>query len=101
MRAGMKLLLLVLFLLVHSTAYADTYDEIRDEASGNSSEVFNLYMESAVSIDADTPSEQLVADSGYSDLMAAFETASARDPLAALAERYPSVNLPLVREISD
>ncbi len=100
MRMGIKIILLVSILLIAIPAGAETYDEIRDEASGNTANVLTLYMDSAVAIDSDTSAEPPVIETDYSDLMAAYEDAAARNPLTALAERYLSIHTALVHEIT-
>ncbi len=91
---------IVLLLLTTLAAYGSTYEEMRDDAYGDTSDVLDSYLVAAENLDADSVDNDLALIGDYSELMASFEEASLRDPMIALLERYPIADKALIVELA-
>lgn len=70
-------------------ANASSYSELREDANSKTSDVYDLYSGSAETIQNEISISSISEPPDYSDLLAKYETASSRDPLGTLLERFP------------
>lgn len=84
-------IILAIFLALFTAlaANASTYSELREDANSNSSDVYDLFLWSAETIQNEVSVSSISERPDYSDLLAKYEAASTRDPLGALLEKFP------------
>jgi len=98
-----SLITIIILLLSPLTVNASVHGDQSDDANGNSSSVFDSYLDSAETLDSSLNIDAAPLEFGddYTELLAAYVTASERDHVDAILGNYPVARNEFIREISD